>query len=83
MYNTRHDAHKSGPQSKQQTTTAKREKLAYLFSRRNWIIAGSRGFGGSFGSWKNGYQNVWRDGNRNFGHKERFSFGKVETLPKK
>ena len=77
---------KRGPRGEQKTTTAKREKPAYLFSGSDRIIAGSRNFGCScgFGSGKSGHQNVWRNRNRSFGHKEiRLSDGNVETKTKK
>ena len=76
---------KSGPRSVQETTKVKREKPAYLFSGSNRIIIGSRNFscGWGFASQKGGHQNVWRDRNRSFGHKERLSDGNEEMKTKK
>ena len=73
---------KSGPRSEQQTATIKREHPAYFFSGSNRLITGSRNFGCGFGSRQSGHHNVWRDRNRNFGHKKRLSDGNVETTTK-
>ena len=76
---------KSGPRSEQETTKEKREKPAYLFSGSNRIIISSRNFGCGWGfaSRKGGHQNVWRDRNRSFRHKERLSDVNVEMKTKK
>ena len=46
-------------------------------------MTGSRNVGCGFGSRKTGHQNVWKDRNRNFGHKKRLSDGSVENDNKK